>query len=113
MALALQGTDGLGQKSVPQLTRDPLILLACSVAKNASVRNRNSRKLLKYKEMQGGLQIRLRRFDSDLGLHHSKAPQINVCGVFLCGSEKTTSSETAGTQMGWRVGLVVGLVGRE
>jgi len=60
-----------------------------------------------------GLQIRLRRFDSDLGLHHSKAPQINVCGVFLCGSKKTTSSETAGTQMGWRVGLVVGLVGRE
>ncbi|WP_218061183.1 hypothetical protein, partial [Pseudomonas putida] len=35
-----------------------------------------------------GLQIRLRRFDSDLGLHHSKAPQINVCGVFLCGSKK-------------------------
>jgi len=34
-----------------------------------------------------GLQIRLRRFDSDLGLHHSKAPQINVCGVFLCASE--------------------------
>jgi len=33
------------------------------------------------------LQIRLRRFDSDLGLHHSKAPQINVCGVFLCAQK--------------------------
>ncbi len=38
--------------------------------------------------MQVGLQIRLRRFDSDLGLHHSKAPQTNVCGVFLYGSKK-------------------------
>ncbi|KPW23671.1 hypothetical protein ALQ64_102644 [Pseudomonas cannabina] len=28
------------------------------------------------------MQIRLRRFDSDLGLHYLKAPQINVCGVF-------------------------------
>ena len=48
--------------------------------------------------MQGGLQIRLRRFDSDLGLHHSKAPQINVCGVFLYGSKNATSSVTFGME---------------
>ena len=52
------------------------------------MRNKFFRKLLKYKETQLGLQIRLRRFDSDLGLHHSKAPQINVCGVFICPLEK-------------------------
>jgi len=41
---------------------------------------------------QNGLQIRLRRFDSDLGLHHSKAPQINVCGVFICASKNAKRS---------------------
>lgn len=33
---------------------------------------------------QNGLQIRLRRFDSDLGLHHSKAPQpLRLRGFFV------------------------------
>ena len=75
-------------KSFPQLSACRLILKGCSLAKNAAMRNSYSRKLLKIKEMQVGLQIRLRRFDSDLGLHHSKAPQINVCGAFICASKK-------------------------
>ncbi|WP_440092531.1 hypothetical protein ACTACL_24645 [Pseudomonas syringae] len=40
-----------------------------------------------------GLQIRLRRFDSELGLHYLKAPQIKFCGVFCCGL-KSESPET-------------------
>ncbi|WP_218061182.1 hypothetical protein, partial [Pseudomonas putida] len=43
-----------------------------------------------------GLQIRLRRFDSDLGLHHSKAPQINVCGVFLWAQKTRIVSASLG-----------------
>ena len=38
--------------------------------------------------MRLGLQIRLRRFDSDLGLHHSKAPQpLRLRGFSLCAEK--------------------------
>jgi len=35
------------------------------------------------------------RFDSDLDLHHSEAPQMKICGVFLCALKNLIVSASA------------------
>ncbi len=104
----------MARKSIPQLDAHPLISKGCVAYIITSLRKSKARKLLKLKVMDDGLQIRLRRFDSDLGLHHSKAPQpfglrgfFNARDFLQCSAAKGSWSMLArfGSTAHWILGF--------